>query len=59
MRIVRTAALGLSVAAFALGTAGVAFACGWGYTAQSGKPDVKQTVVTNTTTTGTATEKKQ
>ena len=50
MGIVRTAALGLSIAGFALGTAGAAFACSWGASAQSEKPPVEQTVVTNTTT---------
>ena len=61
MRHIKTAALGLSIAGFVLGTAGAAFACPMGYTAQSEKPAVEQTVVTNTTPTGTtdATKKKQ
>lgn len=49
MRLVKTAAVALSIAAFTLGTAGTAAACGWSKTAQTKKPDAKQTVVTNTT----------
>ena len=59
MRHIKTVALGLSIVGFTLGAA---FACPMGYTAQSEKPAVEQTVVTNTTptgTTGTTTEKKQ
>ena len=56
MRHIKTAALGLSIVGFTLGTAGAAFACPMGYTAQSEKPAVEQTVVTNTTD---ATKKKQ
>ena len=61
MRHIKTAALGLLIVGFTLGTAGAAFACPMGYTAQSEKPAVEQTVVTNTTPTGTtdATKKKQ
>ncbi len=50
MRQIKNAALGLSIAGFVLGTAGAAFACPMGATAQSDKPKVEQTVVTNTTT---------
>ena len=56
MRHIKTVALGLSIVGFTLGTAGAAFACPMGYTAQSEKPAVEQTVVTNTTD---ATKKKQ
>lgn len=50
MRILKAAALGLSIAGFALGTVGAAFACPMAGMAQSDKPKVEQTVVTNTTT---------
>ena len=50
MRQIKTAALGLSIAGFVLGTAGAAFACPMAGMAQSDKPKVEQTVVTNTTT---------
>jgi len=56
MRQIKTAALGLSIAGFVLGTAGAAFACPMAGMAQSDKPKVEQTVVTNTTDT---TKKKQ
>ena len=49
MSIVKKAALGLSIAGFVLGTAGAAFACPMAGMAQSDKPKVEQTVVTNTT----------
>ena len=60
--IVKTAALGLSIAGFVLGTAGAAFACPMGYNCPVGETEaVEQTVVTNTTPTGTtdATKKKK
>ena len=50
MRMLKAAALGVSIAGFVLGTAGAAFACPMAYTAQNEKPKVEQTVVTNTTT---------
>lgn len=50
MRPIKTAALGLSIAGFVLGIAGAAFACPMAGMAQSDKPKVEQTVVTNTTT---------
>ncbi|MCY4393700.1 MAG: hypothetical protein OXC10_01000 [Rhodospirillaceae bacterium] len=56
MRQIKTAALGLCVAGFVFGTAGAAFACPMAGMAQSEKPKVEQTVVTNTTDT---TKKKQ
>lgn len=49
MRTIKKTALGLSIAGFVLGTAGAAFACPMGATAQNEKPKVEQTVVTNTT----------
>ena len=50
MRVVKKAALGLTIIGFALGTAGVASACSYHKTAHNTKkPTVKQTVVTNTT----------
>jgi len=48
MRVVKIAVLGLAIIGF---TAGTAAACGWSKSAQTKKPTVKQTVVTNTTKT--------
>jgi len=48
MRVVKVAVLGLSIIGFSAGTA---MACGWSKTAETKKPTVKQTVVTNTTKT--------
>jgi len=48
MRVVKAAVLGLSIIGF---TAGTAAACGWSKSAETKKPTVKQTVVTNTTKT--------
>lgn len=56
MPAIKKTALGLCVAGFVLGTAGAAFACPMAGMAQSEKPTVEQTVVTNTTD---ATKKKQ
>ena len=50
MPVIKKTALGLCVAGFVLGTAGAAFACPMASMAQSDKPKVEQTVVTNTTT---------
>lgn len=50
MPVIKKTALGLCVARFVLGTAGAAFACPMAGMAQSDKPKVEQTVVTNTTT---------
>ena len=50
MHTIKKTALGLCVAGFVFGTAGTAFACPMAGMAQSEKPKVEQTVVTNTTT---------
>ncbi len=50
MNIVKVVVVGLSIIGFSASTA---LACSWNKTAQSKKPTVEQTVVTNTTATQT------